>query len=342
MFFDGIPMEYAQEMGRVLRRLVAAADAAVPGIADTILPPLSRDASRAEWDVLGVSPPMSIRALYSWLGGQNLGRDVKRALEMCLFGGLRVYNSVYGMVMLAQDQLYPVDIGSGVGVGFAASTVGGDMRLYAVDPEGMLVRVCSSGLMPMVSQVGDDREDPLLCWLRTYAERLESGVFGADELFSAGELGPGASPLVAISHFPQSGAGYYEATTRGITVGAAPALVGDSEWAYRITVFEADGGAELPKAQLTTRRWVIDGEDGEHDEVEGPGVIGLYPVVEASVGPSRAKPFRYVSRTLLTESERGTMGGAFKFVPGTIDEPAGEPFWVHVPTFELRVDDVLF
>jgi uncharacterized protein affecting Mg2+/Co2+ transport len=63
-------------------------------------------------------------------------------------------------------------------------------------------------------------------------------------------------------------------------------------WAYEVRVM-MDPSAALVRAQLVNRRWEITG-DGKTDVVEGPGVIGLTPVIEAG-----CPAFAYCSQVTL-------------------------------------------
>ena len=76
----------------------------------------------------------------------------------------------------------------------------------------------------------------------------------------------------------------YEAVTRNIRVAVVPKFLDDQSepdqqrylWAYHITI-ENQGGEVV---QLLRRRWHITDARGRVREVEGPGVIGVQPVIE--------------------------------------------------------------
>lgn len=71
-------------------------------------------------------------------------------------------------------------------------------------------------------------------------------------------------------------------------------------------------------------------------QVEGEGVIGLYPILEPG-GPE----FVYCSCTQ-QKAVRGSMCGSFKFVPGSMDRPEGPPFDVVCPAFRLDLPEYAF
>ncbi len=67
------------------------------------------------------------------------------------------------------------------------------------------------------------------------------------------------------------------------------------------------GASDAFRAQLTTRHWEITDSTGSVDRVDGPGVIGLYPVVYRG-----CPPFTYQSVCPLP-TPTGSMRGSFQF-----------------------------
>ena len=57
-------------------------------------------------------------------------------------------------------------------------------------------------------------------------------------------------------------------------------------WVYKIGITVTDA-FELEQAQLVTRHWRIKDFNGEESAVDGPGVVGFYPIVSKSMQPLR-------------------------------------------------------
>jgi ApaG protein len=118
--------------------------------------------------------------------------------------------------------------------------------------------------------------------------------------------------------------------TEGIRVRAAAVyLPNESEpdadrflFAYRITL--SNEGTET--AQLLSRHWIIINGDGDREDVEGPGVVGKYPLLEPG------DVFEYTSFCPLNTAW-GTMEGTF-----TMQRDNGEKFDVAVGRFYLAMN----
>ena len=90
-------------------------------------------------------------------------------------------------------------------------------------------------------------------------------------------------------------------------------------YAYTITITnQSDTGA-----QLRTRRWLIQDESGETEEVIGEGVIGQQPHL------SPGESFKYSSGAIIS-TETGTMKGSY----GMISD-IGQRFNADIPEFTL-------
>lgn len=82
--------------------------------------------------------------------------------------------------------------------------------------------------------------------------------------------------------------------------------------------------------KLTTRHWRIIADlshPGQVESVDGPGVIGLFPVLS----PHDTNEFQYCSQTVMRCDATGKMWGHFGFV----DEETDEQIQVAVPEFIL-------
>ena len=120
----------------------------------------------------------------------------------------------------------------------------------------------------------------------------------------------------------------YTATTRSIVVTVQPFYLDDQSepdegrfvWAYRVRIHNA--GTET--VQLMSRSWRITDGRGRIIKVDGPGVVGEQPLLEA--GDS----FEYTSGTPL-ETPTGFMQGFYHMVTTT----SGERFDVEIPAFSL-------
>ncbi|MDP2559585.1 Co2+/Mg2+ efflux protein ApaG [Psychrobium sp. 1_MG-2023] len=75
--------------------------------------------------------------------------------------------------------------------------------------------------------------------------------------------------------------------------------------------------------QLLRRHWLITDSDGNQSEVEGEGVVGLQPTIEAN------GEFQYSSGSTF-KTQVGTMQGKFMMVDAT-----GQPFDVAIEPFLL-------
>jgi len=90
-------------------------------------------------------------------------------------------------------------------------------------------------------------------------------------------------------------------------------------WSYEIAI--ANNGDEI--IQLLNRYWRITDMTGRIEEVRGPGVIGLQPIIKPG------KKFVYNSFCQLS-TPQGTMEGQYQMQ--TLDEVL---FWVDIPKFIL-------
>jgi len=130
-----------------------------------------------------------------------------------------------------------------------------------------------------------------------------------------------------------------EAETQGIFVQSSPLFITESSqlttypqsyfWAYRIRMWMPDNSEKnkrnWQKCTLTTRHWIITDATGHVEEVDGPGVIGMYPVMQPGAY------FSYESCSQLRTSS-GSMKGSFRMIT-----PQGEQFDIVVPEMKLIV-----
>ncbi len=122
--------------------------------------------------------------------------------------------------------------------------------------------------------------------------------------------------------------GLYTATTEGITIQVRPVYLDHESdvmerkfvFAYFVRIENRSSGS----VQLLRRHWYINHAGGRVEEVEGEGVVGKQPVIEAG------KSHQYNSFCVL-DSFEGTMEGTYLMQRG-----AGEFFRVTIPRFSLR------
>ena len=95
----------------------------------------------------------------------------------------------------------------------------------------------------------------------------------------------------------------------------------NSQYAYAYTITITNNGET--GAQLRTRRWLIQDESGETEEVIGEGVIGQQPHL------SPGESFKYSSGAVIS-TETGTMKGSY----GMISDK-GQRFDAIIPEFTL-------
>lgn len=94
-----------------------------------------------------------------------------------------------------------------------------------------------------------------------------------------------------------------------------------SKYAYAYTITITNNGET--GVQLRTRRWLIQDESGETEEVIGEGVIGQQPHL------SPGESFKYSSGAVIS-TETGTMKGSY----GMISDQ-GQRFDAVIPEFTL-------
>ena len=95
----------------------------------------------------------------------------------------------------------------------------------------------------------------------------------------------------------------------------------NKQYAYAYTIKITNQGDT--GAQLRTRRWLIQDESGETEEVIGEGVIGQQPHL------SPGESFKYSSGAIIS-TETGTMKGSY----GMISD-IGQRFDADIPEFTL-------
>ena len=100
---------------------------------------------------------------------------------------------------------------------------------------------------------------------------------------------------------------------------------GSYAFAYTVTI----ANESAPRAQLRRRHWIITDGNGHVEEVEGPGVVGQQPVLDAG------ETHRYASGAVLS-TPVGTMEGTYE-----MHTEGGRVFNARIPRFSLQVPGIL-
>ena len=189
-----------------------------------------------------------------------------------------------------------------------------------------------------------ETEEGLLRWFETYAQLLSNGTFGIKPIIEehSGTLG--------ISLFPQRPPAMQSATTRGVVVCVSTVVAPEVPthgrpvvaYSVRFSMLADDewpaGVPRMQSCQLRSRRWRMLNEDGEEvDTVMGDGVVGRFPLLR----PGEPE-VEYHSCSQQVGLGGGFMEGEFEFVPGTLEQPEGEPFWAACPRFSLSYPAIMF
>jgi ApaG protein len=96
---------------------------------------------------------------------------------------------------------------------------------------------------------------------------------------------------------------------------------GNHRFAFSYTISIENQGHETVK--LLSRHWIITDDHNKIEEVQGPGVVGLQPVIQPG------QKFVYTSGAVLA-TEFGTMQGSYEML-----KPDGSRFEAPIPAFLL-------
>jgi len=159
--------------------------------------------------------------------------------------------------------------------------------------------------------------DSFLTWFTSFAQQLADNVFPVVD-----------GHIYRFYHEPGT-----VAETNGIRVSVATAFVQPASsiapphfsHAYRITMSMDPAAPTQDSCQLSTRSWTITDEDGREEKVEGPGVVGEYPVMRP--GSSHT----WISSTHF-QTTYGNMRGYFTM----INLDTGASVDVQCPTFHMK------
>lgn len=320
-----------------------------------------------DWDYRVRSRPgiLAAQAVFAFFGGQDYEgsrtrlRGPSEFIFAGLLGGYQAYN-YYSSTWLSFPRYVSID-GS---VGDPSVLVGLDYlsmqtrinKLFYIDSAtgGLFLKDDDGADVHVLNQ--SPKPDDFLLWLEEYGRRLEIGEIGV------GVMGCHPNDPASILLYPRLPRGattitegvqnVSRAVTRGVEVVAsavyAPQCMQQFGFIYSIRIRLLTPGEEgylspsdrgFFTCQLNTRHWSITNDaTGETDRVDGPGVIGMYPVLleggYIEDGEQCTGTFQYQSCTGTMQG--GSFGGNIEFVPGRRNSPTGSPFNVELRPFALE------
>lgn len=302
-----------------------------------------------------LSTVIAADCLFAFCDGQSRPMDAQTA-ALSLFGGFQAYNYVYLMMLVgtfevrnfqkSNEVILANDIISGL-PSIVLSLQSGNVELltssnHSDESEGDRLVIASG-------------QDAALTWFENHVRKLVHGEI--EVITGSRDDHPFDDDWTYISPFPTARSSRASrCVTRGIEViaSAIPAHEIDTVvYSIRIRMLkEGEEGYLTPQqrsfetCQLHTRHWkLINLDSNDIDRVNGEGVIGKFPIlfeggyVNGS-GERILGSFIYQSCTG-REMNNGTFEGHMSFIPGSIRQPTGEPFNVHVGQFELSMSPSL-
>ena len=104
-------------------------------------------------------------------------------------------------------------------------------------------------------------------------------------------------------------------------------------------------------AQLSTRHWVLTSSNGEQQRVDGPGVVGRFPLfreggwredkqADASgrIATGAQSDGLFVYQSMSGRGPMVSFEGEIALVPGSIEKPLGDEFRIRVARFPLGLE----
>jgi uncharacterized protein affecting Mg2+/Co2+ transport len=298
------------------------------------------------------------RAVYAFTGAQGSQLNAENTFEG-LLGGYQAY-SYYACTRLITPQVVSERDWGKCMVMVAMDPLSGHQRIqkiFMIDAAtGKLEFRSDDEPEPAVNRLSPEADD-FLVWLEEYANRLCTGQIGV------GTMGDFHDPE-AITQYPQFARGsaplnntegvqtVSRAVTRGVEViaSAVYAPQGRNQFGFiysiRIRLLTPEDGDYVTPSdrgfetcQLHSRHWrITDDSTGDTDQVNGEGVIGMYPLLReggyTESGETSQGCFQYQSCT--GEMSHGSFCGTIRFIPGSRNAPTGPEFAVEVRPFELN------
>mmetsp|Transcript_18238 Transcript_18238/g.21096 ORF Transcript_18238/g.21096 Transcript_18238/m.21096 type:complete len:524 (+) Transcript_18238:60-1631(+) len=218
---------------------------------------------------------------------------------------------------------------------------------------------------------GIDQYDSILLWMENFANILENNEMEFDRLFHD----ESSSTPLALLHFPSLRCQHQIiqpegipvvscAMTRGIEVIASAILeplgAGVISYSIRIRLLTPEEPGYMTSAergfetcQLISRHWIIkDLMTGIEQNVNGNGVVGYYPVLfegsyrmDCGDSPGNIERGSIIDGTFRYQSciqpMHGSFRGTIRFVPGCLETPTGNPFFVTLNPFALQLNTLV-
>lgn len=297
-----------------------------------------------------------LRVLYRCRNGQELEADMhvdhgqiphSRILHTSSYHGLLGSYAVYAhsistrMLPLSRVQLWNKMFPMGVRYPFFAASYNVFKTVHVTEEGIVLVSTSDSDVFENAITRPDGSHGTVLDWFEAYVDRCLASVFAVENIKA------GVPQTLGISIFPHEGCS--EAITHGVRVRASPLYlpessvggIGQLTFAYSIRFYllpedeQQDIFPPVASVQLRDRHWVIRDRNGNiESEVQGGGVIGLYPLLQAG-----GEEFVYQSCT--QQQGPAYMGGSFTFLEGSLEVP-GRKLNVLCPEFVLGIPSTYF
>ena len=239
----------------------------------------------------------------------------------------------------ASDSILSFGPGSPPLVPFAAGQTmrSGQVGFLLVDSANGDVRLQAGGRLLDAAPPGPHG---ILRWMEHFAKRCATGDVSVER------ADPTDPTTLCISTFPRLPPLLSDCITLGLRVQASAVHAASAfdtrrgiAFVYRVRFSmlseqeQVESGVPpsrvMRSARLRDRHWIITDGEGRTTEVQGEGVIGLFPVLTAG-GPE----FFYQSMTYHQGRLEGSMRGSFGFQPDN-----GTPFQAVCNPFPLRVPD---
>jgi uncharacterized protein affecting Mg2+/Co2+ transport len=293
------------------------------------------------------------QAIYAFNGGQDMMFNPDNAFDG-LLGGHQAY-SFYSSLHLVTPQ-YMAQTNVLIVAQCHISVQQRISKFARIDPDTGSVLYGSSRPLRAVNTASETpAADEFLLWLEEYATRLDRGQIGV------GHMGSTPRDIEAITLFPRFPSGSLpvltegvqpvsRAVTRGVEVIASGVYVpqGSHQYGFIYSIrirlltphdegYQSAAQRGFETCQLHTRQWrITDNATGQTEQVDGEGVIGMYPLLReggySEGGDEFSGTFQYQS---CTRAMNGSFQGYLRFVSGSLRSPTGEPFNIELRPFAL-------
>ena len=310
----------------------------------SLVPGSSRQDLQWPDEAMSRSTLHATQAILSFYGGQ---RNPSHEPWRGLFGGFSIYDFVTSTMLAGGEWT-----GGAVVIGVRLSCP--EKRLIVRPETGRLEYSSMWSTQQACLSAG---EDDVLDWFNEYTMRLESGFYQVGSILGQASVHGDNN---AILHYPQTiGRGATRTVTRGIEVVASAVYSPFTKsmgfsfvYSIRIRLLEPndDGYDEnrgFESCQLKSRHWRLLNQEGRTEHVDGDGLVGFYPLLRegshradsggssTSVMAGQGVPSgSFVYESCTSDSET-SFGGYMLFVPGSLAEPTGPAFQVHLDSFPM-------